>query len=54
LPCGKDVIARLMHEAGYSLQGMAKVLEGKQLRTGISSSGISTLVSPARPGRASR
>jgi Rhodopirellula transposase DDE domain len=29
-PCGKDVIARLMHEAGYSLQGMAKVLEGKQ------------------------
>jgi len=24
------VIARLMHEAGYSLQGMAKVLEGKQ------------------------
>jgi hypothetical protein len=28
--CGKDVIARLMHEAGYSLQGMAKVLEGNQ------------------------
>jgi len=29
-PCEKDVVARLMHEAGYSLQGMAKVLEGKQ------------------------
>lgn len=28
--CKKDVIARLMHEAGYSLQGMAKVLEGTQ------------------------
>jgi hypothetical protein len=28
--CGKDVIARLMHEDGWSLQGMAKVLEGKQ------------------------
>jgi Rhodopirellula transposase DDE domain len=29
-PCTKDVIARLMREAGYSLQGMAKVLEGRQ------------------------
>jgi hypothetical protein len=29
-PCGKDVIARLMHEAGYSLQGMSRVLEGRQ------------------------
>jgi hypothetical protein len=29
-PCSKDTVARLMHEAGYSLQGMAKVLEGKQ------------------------
>jgi hypothetical protein len=29
-PCSKDVIARLMHEAGYSLQGMAKVLEGSR------------------------
>jgi len=29
-PCSKDVIARLMHEDGYSLQGMAKVLEGRQ------------------------
>jgi hypothetical protein len=28
--CGKDVVARLMHEDGWSLQGMAKVLEGKQ------------------------
>jgi hypothetical protein len=28
--CGKDAIARLMHEDGWSLQGMAKVLEGKQ------------------------
>jgi hypothetical protein len=28
--CGKGVIARLMHEAGCSLQGMAKVLEGRQ------------------------
>jgi hypothetical protein len=26
--CGKDVMARLMHEDGYSLQGMSKVLEG--------------------------
>jgi hypothetical protein len=29
-PVSKDTVARLMHEAGYSLQGMAKVLEGKQ------------------------
>jgi hypothetical protein len=28
--CGKDVVARLMHEAGYSLQGMSRVLEGAQ------------------------
>ena len=28
--CGKDAVARLMHEDGWSLQGMAKVLEGKQ------------------------
>jgi len=28
--CSKDTAARLMHEAGYSLQGMAKVLEGSQ------------------------
>jgi len=28
--CGKDVVARLMHEAGYSLQGMSRVLEGNQ------------------------
>src|ERR1700733_4157713 len=28
--CGKDVVARLMHEAGYSLQGMSRVLEGTQ------------------------
>ena len=28
--CGKDVIARLMREDGYSLQGMSKVLEGAQ------------------------
>jgi hypothetical protein len=28
--CGKDAIARMMREDGYSLQGMAKVLEGKQ------------------------
>jgi Rhodopirellula transposase DDE domain len=27
---GKDVIARLMREDGWSLQGMAKVLEGRQ------------------------
>jgi hypothetical protein len=26
--CGKDAMARLMHEDGYSLQGMSKVLEG--------------------------
>jgi hypothetical protein len=28
--CGKDTAARLMHEDGWSLQGMAKVLEGRQ------------------------
>src|ERR1700751_276605 len=28
--CGKDAIARLMREDGWSLQGMAKVLEGTQ------------------------
>jgi hypothetical protein len=28
--CSKDTIARLMHEDHWSLQGMAKVLEGKQ------------------------
>jgi len=29
-PVSRDTVARLMHEAGYSLQGMAKVLEGRQ------------------------
>jgi hypothetical protein len=29
-PCSKDVIARLMHAGGYSLQGMSRVLEGRQ------------------------
>ena len=29
-PVSKDTVARLMHEAGYSLQGMAKVLEGSR------------------------
>jgi hypothetical protein len=28
--CGKDAAARILREAGYSLQGMAKVLEGRQ------------------------
>jgi hypothetical protein len=28
--CGKDAVARLMREDGWSLQGMAKVLEGTQ------------------------
>jgi hypothetical protein len=28
--CGKDTIARLMREDGWSLQGMSRVLEGKQ------------------------
>ena len=28
--CGKDTVARLMHEDGWSLRGMAKVLEGSQ------------------------
>jgi hypothetical protein len=28
--CGKDTIARLMHADGYSLQGMSRVLEGRQ------------------------
>jgi predicted DNA-binding protein (UPF0251 family) len=29
-PVGKDAVAKLMHADGYSLQGMAKVLEGSQ------------------------
>jgi hypothetical protein len=29
-PCGKDAISRLMHEDGWSLQGMSRVTEGKQ------------------------
>jgi hypothetical protein len=29
-PVSRDTVSRLMHEAGYSLQGMAKVLEGSQ------------------------
>ena len=28
--CGKDAVARMMREDGYSLQGMSRVLEGKQ------------------------
>ena len=28
--CGKDTVARMLREDGYSLQGMAKVLEGRQ------------------------
>ena len=28
--CGKDAIARMLREDGYSLQGMARVLEGRQ------------------------
>jgi hypothetical protein len=28
--CGKDAIARMLREGGYSLQAMAKVLEGRQ------------------------
>jgi Rhodopirellula transposase DDE domain len=28
--CRKDAAARILHEEGYSLQGMAKVLEGRQ------------------------
>jgi hypothetical protein len=28
--CCKDTVARLMHEDGYSLQGMSRVLEGSQ------------------------
>ena len=28
--CGKDAIARLMREDGWSLQGMSRVLEGRQ------------------------
>jgi hypothetical protein len=28
--CGKDAISRLMHEDGWSLQGMSRVTEGKQ------------------------
>jgi hypothetical protein len=29
-PCGKDAIARILREMGYSLRGAAKVLEGSQ------------------------
>jgi Rhodopirellula transposase DDE domain len=28
--CGKDAVTRILREDGYSLQGMAKVLEGRQ------------------------
>ena len=28
--CRKDALARMLHEDGYSLQGMSRVLEGKQ------------------------
>ena len=28
--CGKDALARMLREDGFSLQGMAKVLEGRQ------------------------
>jgi len=28
--CGKDALARMLHEAGFSLQGMSRVLEGRQ------------------------
>jgi hypothetical protein len=28
--CGKDALARMMREAGYSLQGMSRTIEGKQ------------------------
>ena len=28
--CRKDAVARMLHEAGYSLQGMSRVLEGSQ------------------------
>jgi transposase len=28
--CGKDAVARMLREQGYSLQGMSRVLEGKQ------------------------
>ena len=28
--CGKDALARMMREDGYSLQGMSRVLEGRQ------------------------
>jgi hypothetical protein len=28
--CGKDAVARVLHEEGYSLQGMARVVEGSR------------------------
>jgi transposase len=28
--CGKDAVARLLHEDGYSLQGMSRTIEGKR------------------------
>jgi len=29
-PCGKDALARMMHEDGYSLQGMSRTIGGRQ------------------------
>jgi hypothetical protein len=29
-PCGKDAVARMLREDGYSLQGMSRTLEGRQ------------------------
>jgi len=29
-PCEKDALARMMHEDGYSLQGMSRTIEGRQ------------------------
>ena len=28
--CGKDAVARMMRQDGYSLQGMSRAIEGKQ------------------------
>lgn len=53
-PAGKDTIARLMHEDGYSLQGMAKALEGKQhedrdIQFGNINAGIDQAIGEGQP-----
>ena len=49
---GANTVGDLLREEGFSLQGNAKAIEGKQHRTGTRSSGTSTSRSrPTRPPR---